>query len=365
MSSPLKAASPAPTATDLLVWYDRQHRKLPWRIAPKERAAGVVPDPYRIWISEIMLQQTTVAAVIAYFNAFTTRWPTVADLAGADEADVMKAWAGLGYYSRARNLKACAHQVMERFAARFPSTEADLLTLPGIGPYTAAAIAAIAFGRPALVVDGNVERVVTRLFAVETPMPEAKPLVRQHLATFSPAARPGEFAEAMMDLGATICTPTRPACALCPWISACAAAKTGLAERYPIKPAKSERPTRDGVAYVAIRTDGAILLRRRPPKGLLGAMTEVPNFGWETRQKATPAGAAPQSPPIDSDWLPVDDLVEHVFTHFRLLMSVRVARVELETQPPPEHWWSSSADLDDEALPTVMRKVILAAQKAV
>jgi A/G-specific adenine glycosylase len=364
MNASAKTAPPLPPPDDLLAWYDRQHRTLPWRISPKDRAAGVVPDPYRIWISEIMLQQTTVAAVIAYFQAFTKRWPTVQALAAADEADVMKAWAGLGYYSRARNLKACAEAVVARFAGRFPSSEADLLTLPGIGPYTSAAIAAIAFGRPALVVDGNVERVVTRLFAVETPMPDAKSLVRQHLSLFAPAARPGEFAEAMMDLGATICTPTRPACVLCPWFAHCAAAKSGLAERYPIKPAKSERPTRDGVAYVAIRRDGAILLRRRPPKGLLGGMTEVPNDGWSTHKRTDVADQPQPAPPFDADWQTCDDLVEHIFTHFRLLMSVRVASVSLDVPAPADHWWSTAADIETEALPTIMRKVILAAQRA-
>ena len=309
-----------------------------------------------------MLQQTTVAAVIGYFNAFTSRWPSVADLSAADEADVMKAWAGLGYYSRARNLKAAAHEIMTRFGGRFPDTEADLLTLPGIGPYTAAAIASIAFGRPALVVDGNVERVVTRLYAIETVMPSAKPLIRARLATFAPERRSGEFAEGMMDLGATICTPTKPACALCPWLKACAAAKAGDAERYPVKQPKSERPTRDGVAFVAIRTDGAILLRRRPPRGLLGGMTEVPNVGWETSRKRSelPAASDP-SPPFPADWEIRDDLVEHIFTHFRLLMSVRVARVPQETPAPADHWWAHASDLDQEALPTIMRKVISAA----
>jgi A/G-specific adenine glycosylase len=310
-----------------------------------------------------MLQQTTVAAVIAYFNAFTTRWPIVADLASADEADVMKAWAGLGYYSRARNLKACAGEVMTRFGGSFPASEADLLTLPGIGPYTAAAIAAIAFGRPALVVDGNVERVVTRLFRLETLMPAAKPLVRQKLAQFSPTDRPGEFAEAMMDLGATICTPTKPACALCPWRTSCAAAKAGDPERFPVKPAKSDRPTRDGVAYVAIRSDGAVLLRRRPPKGLLGGMSEVPNFGWDKRQNVALLTETPiPPPPYDGDWTPVDDPVEHIFTHFRLLLSVRVSRAAIDTPAPPDHWWAADADLAGEALPTVMRKVIAAAK---
>ena len=353
---------PSPAPADLLAWYDRHHRRLPWRVDPADRAKGTRPDPYRVWISEVMLQQTTVAAVGPYFHAFTERWPTVSDLAAADEADVMKAWAGLGYYSRARNLKACAERVARDHGGRFPADEAELLKLPGIGPYTAAAIAAIAFGRPAVVVDGNVERVVTRLFSIGTPMPDARPEIRRRLSAFAPEKRSGEFAEAMMDLGATICTPTKPVCALCPWNRACSAARAGDPTRFPVKPAKSERPTRDGIAYVAIRSDGAILLRRRPPKGLLGGMSEVPNSGWATRPRGdAPAPAEP--PPFPGDWRTVETLVEHVFTHFRLLMSVRHLSCPSATQAPADHWWAPATGLDAEALPTIMRKVIAAARE--
>lgn len=352
---------PLPSAADLVDWYDRQHRKMPWRIGPAERLKGVLPDPYRVWISEIMLQQTTVAAVRSYFETFTTLWPTVADLAQADEADVMKAWAGLGYYSRARNLKRCAETIVADHGGRFPDDEATLLKLPGIGPYTAAAITSIAFGKPALVVDGNVERVITRVFAIETPMPDAKREVREKLGLIAPTNRPGEFAEATMDLGATICTPTKPACAICPWREVCAGAKRGDPEHFPVKPAKSERPTREGIAYVAIRSDGAVLLRRRAPKGLLGGMSEVPNAGWDSGRKS--AATPDLSPPFTANWISGNEPVEHVFTHFRLLMRVKAARV-VASMPAPEGWWWST-DLEGEALPTVMRKVIASGQKLV
>jgi A/G-specific adenine glycosylase len=350
---------PLPQARDLIDWYDRQHRKMPWRIDPAARLTGVRPDPYRVWISEIMLQQTPVAAVRAYFEKFTTLWPTVADLAAADEADVMKAWAGLGYYSRARNLKRCAEVVVSQFGGRFPYDEARLLGLPGIGPYTAAAITAIAFGKPALVVDGNVERVMTRLFAIETVMPEAKREVRDKLALIAPNSRPGEFAEATMDLGATICTPTKPACALCPWRPACRAVRRGDPERFPVKPAKSERPTREGLAFVVVRADGAVLLRRRPPRGLLGGMSEVPNSGWDSGRKGN--SAIDPAPLVAADWVSADDPVEHIFTHFRLLMGIKACRVGQATPAPEGYWWSSA--LEAEALPTVMRKVIAAGMK--
>eukprot|EP01037_Dinobryon_pediforme_P020079 gene20079-20616_t len=358
MTTRRPAPSSAPEPSDLLAWYDRQHRRLPWRVSPADRAAGIRPDPYRVWISEIMLQQTTVAAVGPYFAEFTNRWPTVAALAAADEADIMKAWAGLGYYSRARNLKACADRVAADFGGRFPDGEAQLLTLPGIGPYTAAAIAAIAFDRPAIVVDGNVERVVTRLFRIATPLPDAKPEIRARLAQFAPRTRPGEFAEAMMDLGATICTPTRPACALCPWRAACAGARAGDAEAFPVKKPKAERPTREGVAYVARRSDGAILLRRRAPKGLLGGMSEVPNHGWATSRGAVEAA---EPAPFAGDWQAIDVPVEHVFTHFRLLLSVRLLQCAPHAVAPNGHWWSKPEEIGGEALPTVMRKVIAAA----
>lgn len=346
-------AAPPPLASpdDLLSWYDRHARRLPWRVSPEDRAVGVVPDPYRIWLSEVMLQQTTVAAVKGYYDAFLARWPRLADLAAAPREDVMAAWAGLGYYSRARNLKACAEAVADRHDGRFPDTEAVLRELPGIGAYTAAAIAAIAFDRPAVVVDGNVERIVTRLFAVETPLPAAKAEIRILTERLSPASRHGDFAQAMMDLGATICTPKRPACALCPWSAACAARAAGTEETYPRKTAKGERPVRYGSAFVARRADGAVLLRRRPEKGLLGAMTEVPGTDWSAEQ-------GPAEPPLPGDWR-MAGTVEHTFTHFHLILTVRTATVGPDA--PDGHWWAPADTLAGEALPSVMRKVVDAA----
>ncbi len=352
---------PAPRPADLLAWYDRHHRRLPWRVTPPERAEGVVADPYRIWLSEIMLQQTTVAAVKSYFEAFTARWPTVADLAAAAEEDVMKAWAGLGYYSRARNLKVCAETVARDHGGRFPADEAALLSLPGIGPYTAAAIAAIAFDRPATVVDGNVERVVARLWEIAAPMPAAKPEIRARAARLTPNERPGDFAQAMMDLGATICTPRKPACALCPWMAACAARHAGNPEAYPVRAAKVARPTRRGVAFVAVRADGAVLLRRRPPKGLLGGMSEPPGSPWG---EAEIRAADVKATPFPGRWRRLDGFVEHVFTHFRLELTVVRGDVPATAPAPEGAWWSAPHALPGEALPSVFRKAIDAALDA-
>jgi len=352
--------SPFPAAT-LLAWYDRHHRRLPWRVSPADRAAGVIADPYRVWLSEVMLQQTTVAAVKSYFETFTVRWPTVRHLAAAPEEEVMKAWAGLGYYSRARNLHACARAVVADRAGRFPETEAELARLPGIGPYTAAAIAAIAFDRPATVVDGNVERFVARLFAVEAAMPTAKPDLRRLAATLTPAARPGDFAQAMMDLGATLCTPKKPACGLCPWREGCAARRTGAPEAFPRRAPKPERPTRTGVAFVALRPDGAVLLRRRPPHGLLGGMSEPPGSIWREIGDGDPLGDPAAVPPLTATWRRVGPEVDHTFTHFRLRLEVRRADVAVDAVAPPGHWWSPPAAIAGEALPTIFRKVLAAA----
>ncbi|WP_235974978.1 A/G-specific adenine glycosylase [Stappia albiluteola] len=339
---------------ELLTWYDRHARRLPWRVPPEDRAHGVVPDPYRVWLSEVMLQQTTVAAVRSYFEAFTKKWPTVKALARAAEEDVMKAWAGLGYYSRARNLKKCAETVADDFGGRFPDDEDGLRQLPGVGPYTAAAIAAIAFDRKAAVVDGNIERVMTRLAALETPLPQAKPQIRALVEKLTPEGRPGDFAQAMMDLGATICTPRKPACALCPWTSHCAGRKQGIAESLPRKAPKAEKPTRKGMAFVAIREDGAVLLRRRPPRGLLGGMSEPPTTPWSEEAETDNLGHAP----LPLEWQRSAADVRHTFTHFHLEMAVWRAKAPSDTAAPDGHWWSPPADLDGEALPTVMRKAL-------
>lgn len=354
--SSAKPSNTAPgIATPLLAWYDRHARALPWRISPADRMHGVVADPYRIWLSEIMLQQTTVQAVKSYFALFVDRWPSVEDLAAADTEDVMKAWAGLGYYSRARNLKKCADVVVRDHDGRFPETEEGLLTLPGIGPYTAAAIAAIAFDRPAAVVDGNIERVFTRLFEIATPLPAAKAEIRSIVGDATPADRPGDFAQAVMDLGATICTPKRPACALCPIDDLCQARRSGNQEQFPVKLPKKTKPVRLGAAFVAERGDGAVLLVKRPDKGLLGGMSGVPTTNWTVRADGeTGAEAAP----FAANWQS-KGVISHVFTHFELRLEVFHAVVTLA--PDHDGWWSDGDSLPGEALPTVMKKALSAA----
>lgn len=338
----------------LLAWYDIHHRELPWRVAPGDLAKGVRPDPYRVWLSEVMLQQTTVEAVKSYFTAFVTRWPTVGALADADTDDVMKAWAGLGYYSRARNLKACANSIASQ-GGRFPDNEEGLRALPGVGPYTAAAIAAIAFNRPAAVVDGNVERVVTRLFSIATPLPQAKGEIRVHVEGMVPSLRPGDFAQAMMDLGATICTPRKPKCMLCPLRGDCNAIKGGDPEFYPVRLAKPAKPSRRGAAFVAVRKDGAVLLRKRPEKGLLGGMTEVPTSGWTARADGdTSTGAAP----FAATWKRAGS-ISHIFTHF--VLELDVYRADADGDAPVGCFWSRPSEISGEALPTVMKKAIEAA----
>lgn len=332
-------------AADLLAWYDRNARALPWRSPPGAPAA----DPYRVWLSEIMLQQTTVIAVKPYFERFTSRWPTVADLAAADDADVMAAWAGLGYYARARNLLACARAVVRNHDSRFPETEAGLRTLPGVGPYTAAAIAAIAFGEAAAVVDGNVERVIARLFAIATPLPAAKAEIRARAAQLTPDARPGDYAQAMMDLGATICTPRRPACALCPVRPGCVAGTRGEAELYPVKAAKTAKPHRRGLAFWA-EAEGQVLLVTRPARGLLAGMRALPTGPWGE----TPGSLA--DAPFEAGWDVLPDAVAHVFTHFSLDLGVAVVRLEKRCAPPPGGEWWSIDRLDAAGLPTLFRK---------
>ena len=341
-------------AAALLSWYDRHHRDLPWRTPPSAIRAGTRPDPYHVWLSEIMLQQTTVEAVKPYFRKFTTLWPTVKALASADTDDVMKAWAGLGYYSRARNLRKCAEEIVSKYGGLFPQDEDALKSLPGVGDYTAAAIAAIAFDRPAAVVDGNIERVVARLTALERPAREAKPEIKNFVRHITPSDRPGDFAQAMMDLGATICTPRNPACFLCPLTGHCIALARSETDRFPVKSTRPDKPRRQGSAFVAIRGDGAILLRKRPETGLLGGMSEVPTTAWTARLDGeTGAGAAP----FAAEWLPSGS-IRHVFTHFEL--DLTVYRTEIGEFALPEGWWWSSS-IHDEALPTVMKKAIEAA----
>lgn len=348
---------PEPQATVLLAWYDRHARHLPWRIAPDARARGIVPDPYRVWLSEIMLQQTTVATVKSYFEAFIARWPTVEALAAADREDVLKAWAGLGYYSRARNLKAAAELIANDYDGSFPKTVEALKMLPGIGEYTAAAIAAIAFDQPATVVDGNVERVISRLFAIDEPLPAAKTAIRSRAAALTPALRAGDYAQAMMDLGATICTPKRPACALCVLRASCAAHAEGAPETYPRKAGKSRKPTRFGWAFVAVRADGAVLLRKRLDTGLLGGMTEVPGTPWSEEYPRAPFAAAPYR----AGWGQQCGTIRHSFTHFNLEIDVVKSTFPQDHLAAKDCWWSAAEAVHSEALPTVMKKVLEAA----
>ncbi len=338
-------------AERLLAWYDVHARVLPWRARP-----GMLADPYAVWLSEIMLQQTTVAAVGPYFRKFLARWPSVAALAAASIDDVMREWAGLGYYSRARNLHACAVAVASEHGGEFPDTEEGLRSLPGIGPYTAAAIAAIAFGRRATVVDGNVERVVSRLFSIETPLPASKPEIRAKADTLTPDERAGDFAQAMMDLGATICTPKRPSCNRCPIASLCSAHAAGIEETLPRRLAKKERPVRRGACFVLIRADGAMLLRKRPAKGLLGGMMEVPTTPWDGAE--IDETALLSHAPAKLPWRRVPGLVEHTFTHFHLQLAVFKAKASAKAARDAEGIWVSTDELGGEALPSLMRKVV-------
>jgi len=346
-----------PKASALLTWYDAHARRLPWRALP-----GVQADPYAVWLSEIMLQQTTVVTVGPYYQKFLRKWPRVQDLAAADIDEVMHAWAGLGYYSRARNLHACAQTVVASHAGVFPAAQADLLKLPGIGPYTAAAVAAIAYGQAATVVDGNVERVIARLFAITEPLPAAKKPIHEKAAILTPAKRPGDFAQAMMDLGATICTPKRPACGRCPWTKPCIARAEGNPEVLPVKAPKREKPTRRGAAFWIVRADGAVLIRKRPPKGLLGGMMEVPSTEWVADTKDRPPKEARSRPqvlrqaPVEAKWKKRPGDVRHTFTHFHLVLELYEARVPQKTDA--DGVWVQPESFDDYALPTIMKKVV-------
>ena len=331
-------------AVALLNWYDRNARALPWRIPPgsPERA-----DPYRVWLSEIMLQQTTVTAVIPYFDRFTARWPTVQSLAAAADADVMAAWAGLGYYARARNLLACARAVSTLGA--FPTTEAQLRALPGIGPYTAAAIASIAFGERTAVVDGNIERVITRLFAISTPLPQAKAAIRVHVDTLTPHDRPGDFAQAMMDLGSAICTPRAPRCPTCPLAPPCTAFAAGNPATYPGKAPNPPRPTKRGTVFW-LEHDGHILLVTRPARGLLGGMLALPTGPWDQAHPGL------KDAPADANWQITPAAVRHGFSHFELVLDLAMARVAIRPATPGQ--WTLIDDPPQAGLPTVFRKVV-------
>lgn len=336
-----------PDPAALLAWYDRHRRDLPWRAPPGGRS-----DPYRVWLSEIMLQQTTVAAVAPYFARFTARWPDISALAAAPLDAVLQEWQGLGYYARARNLHACAQHLVARHGGAFPADPEALRALPGIGAYTAAAIAAIAFGQPCAAIDSNAERVLARLYGVSEPLPAVKSRLRDLGAALVPRERPGDFAQALMDLGATICTPRRPRCILCPWRTHCVAAAQGIAERLPARAAKPERPLRHGVAFWLVRPDGAILLRRRPERGLLGGMIEIPSTPW--RERPWRLDEAIAAAPAAVTWSPVSGLVTHGFTHFRLELTILAGR----SAGGEEGLWSPLARLGEHALPSLFKKLV-------
>ena len=342
-------------SSNLLKWYDVHARPMPWRTPPAEKKAGVQPDPYRIWLSEVMLQQTTVAAVKDYFNRFTTRWPTVVSLAAANDGDVMGEWAGLGYYARARNLLKCARVITDEHSGIFPDDHATLLTLPGIGPYTAAAISSIVFDLRHVVVDGNVERVMSRLYDIHSPLPASKLELTAKAEHLTPNQRTGDYAQAVMDLGATICTPKSPACGICPWHEPCKARKAGTAPDLPKKTPKKPKPIRHGTVYLGRRSDGAWLLERRPNKGLLGGMLGWPGSDWIDVTTPRPIG----TPPTPADWKTEEGEVRHTFTHFHLLLTVMSATIESNEQL----LFLGHNDFRPSDLPTVMRKAFDLIQK--
>lgn len=355
----------------LLAWYGSRRRDLPWRAAPGEAA-----DPYRVWLSEIMLQQTTVGTVIPYYRDFVARWPAVRDLAAAELDQILHAWQGLGYYARARNMHACARRIVEEYGGAFPETEEALRELPGIGAYTAAALAAIAFGRRAVVVDGNVERVMARLYAVEAPLPGAKKRLAELAGRLTPAERAGDYAQAVMDLGATICTPRRPDCASCPLAAGCAARASGGPERWPLRAPKKRRPVRRGVAFWLEDSAGAVLLRRRAETGLLGGMMEIPSTPWRGR-KWTAADAG-RLAPAAVEWRALPGQVRHTFTHFQLELTIMIGRVgerdgggagpkddpeeAAADAAGPAGVWCLPERFSDHALPTLMKKIAAHAQ---
>lgn len=353
-------------ARAVLDWYDASARDLPWRIK-----GDLYVDPYRVWLSEIMLQQTTVATVKAYFEKFTSLWPTVMDLATADLDDVLKEWAGLGYYARARNLHKCAQTVAYNKGGQFPDTESGLLDLPGVGAYTAAAVAAIAFQKPAAVVDGNIERVYARLKDDHTPLPGLKKSVKEYVAHDVPTARPGDFAQGLMDIGATICTPRRPNCLICPLRPSCQAHSAGSAESLPNKARKKIKPTRRAVAFYVV-AEGALLLERRPEKGLLGAMPGLPVGPWETRDTLPDTQDwLPHRPKLtgskDADWVTLGPVARHTFTHFHLESQILVLRLakkpDISGDPRSLYWWPE-ATIEEAGLPTVFAKMVKLAATA-
>lgn len=338
-----------PDVAALLRWYDRHRRTLPWRAA-----AGEKSDPYRVWLSEIMLQQTTVATVGPYYRKFLARWPTLGTLAVAEEDDVLRLWAGLGYYRRARLLLRCARYVCDSLGGVFPSDEETLRGLPGFGPYTAAALAAIAFDKPANVVDGNVERVMARIFSVHAPLPGVKPALRAYAAYLVPQKRCGDYAQALMDLGATICTPRAPKCDFCPWKKACLARSVGIEETLPQREKRKPKPVRRAIAFVFRNKDGAVFLRRRPSEGLLGGMLEVPSTPWEVGPMPALSCSLAYAPSRKVKWKRCPGLVSHIFSHFKLEVEVYVGGIRHRSTGD----WMLPQEMDGEALPSLIKKIV-------
>ena len=347
----MEESDPRALSRRLLAWYDRHRRVLPWRVPPGGR-----PDPYRVWLSEVMLQQTTVATVGPYFEDFIARWPNVEALATASRDQVMHAWQGLGYYARARNMHDCARILSRDYAGVFPEDEPALRALPGIGAYTSAAIAAIAFAHPATVVDGNIERVMARLHGIDVPLGQAKARLKALAEALTPRRRPGDYAQAVMDLGATICTPRRPACGRCPWARSCIGRATGRAEVLPVKALKKKKPVRHGITYWTVRPDRTVLLRKRPETGLLGGMMEVPSTAWREAAWSDRAARA-EAPVKGARWRSLPGTVRHSFTHFHLEIMVRSALVS-NAEAAASGIWCPIDQFGDHALPTVMKKVI-------
>lgn len=347
----------------LLAWYNRESRTLPWRIRPEDRAKDIVADPYKIWLSEIMCQQTTTAAASAYWHKFLAAWPRVEDLASAPRDDILTAWAGLGYYARARNLHKCAGMVCADYGGVFPDNEAELLKLPGVGPYTAAAIAGICYGEATNVVDGNVERVISRIFRVQAPMPKAKSKIRDLAAGLAMrgigSQHPGDYAQALMDLGAHVCKPKNPKCGICPWQAECAAHECGYMEDYPKRLPKTARPVRYGAVFF-VESDGHIWLRQRPDKGLLGGMMELPGTEWTGEKPDIDVWLT--YAPTKSNWQCAKKEVKHVFTHFTLYLTVFTTQIPSRDRDKSFETSANLSNLDDYALPNLMRKAIKLAQ---
>ena len=339
----------------LLSWYDAAGRTLPWRIRPEDRKAGMTADPYAIWLSEIMSQQTTIAHAAPYWERFLREFPAVNDLASADRDRVMTMWAGLGYYARARNLHKCAQIISQEYGGRFPQSEAELLKLPGIGPYTAATIAAICFDEATNIVDGNVERVISRIFRAQAPLPKGKPALRKLAGTLVDDDRPGDYGQALMDLGATICTPTSPKCGDCPWQRFCAGFEAGDQTGFPKKTPKKKLPVRYGTVFILSRED-EILLEQRPDKGLLGGMMGLPGSEWGDAFPDNPLSAAPTA----RNWEKIDRRVKHVFTHFELRLDIYTAECA-EAPSSPSGIWADKNALASYAIPTVFKKCLKAA----